>query len=108
MKSDFFNDRSIPLLFFITILIAYGLLLPETGFYWDDWPFAWTAKFLGSIFEVRTSLIPPVLIDDAFAMDKGVRQGLCQVWKRIQASGPVGSVEERSANQILSRFQCVP
>ena len=30
----------------ITVL-AYGLLLPMTGFYWDDWPFAWLARFLG-------------------------------------------------------------
>jgi len=52
------------------------LLLPRTGFYWDDWPFAWIAKFLGPqefipafakvrpflgpIFFVTTSLIPPV------------------------------------------------
>jgi hypothetical protein len=28
-------------------IIAYGLLLPFTGFYWDDWPFAWIANFLG-------------------------------------------------------------
>lgn len=78
MKSDHFNDRSIPLLFFITTIIAYGLLLPKTGFYWDDWPFAWTAKFLGPqefipafqgvrpflgpIFLVTTSLIPPIPI----------------------------------------------
>jgi hypothetical protein len=56
-------------------LAAYGLLIPFTGFYWDDWPFAWIAKFLGPaefipaflpfrpflgpIFYVTTSLIPP-------------------------------------------------
>lgn len=56
-------------------LAAYGLLVPFTGFYWDDWPFAWIAKFLGPaefipaflpfrpflgpIFTVTTSLIPP-------------------------------------------------
>jgi hypothetical protein len=55
-------------------VLAYGLLLPLTGFYWDDWPFAWIAKFLGPreffpafagvrpflapIFFVTTSLIP--------------------------------------------------
>ena len=55
-------------------IIAYGLLLPLTGFYWDDWPFAWIAKFLGPaefipafmpfrpflgpIFYFTTSLIP--------------------------------------------------
>ena len=28
-------------------LLTYGLMLPWVGFYWDDWPFAWIAKFLG-------------------------------------------------------------
>jgi len=71
-----FSDKSIPFIFLLTTLLAYGLLLPLTGFYWDDWPFAWIAKFLGSkefipafagvrpflgpIFFVTTSLIPPV------------------------------------------------
>lgn len=56
-------------------IAAYGLLVPFTGFYWDDWPFAWIAKFLGPaefvpaflpfrpflgpIFYATTSLIPP-------------------------------------------------
>ena len=69
-------ERSIPLLFLLVTIIAYGLLLPLTGFYWDDWPFAWMAKFLGAqefipafagvrpflgpIFFLTTSLIPPV------------------------------------------------
>jgi hypothetical protein len=71
-------ERSIPLLFLLVTIVAYGLLLPLTGFYWDDWPFAWTAKFLGPqefipafagvrpflgpVFFVTTSLIPPVPI----------------------------------------------
>ena len=78
MQADRFIERSIPLLFLIVTIIAYGLLLPLTGFYWDDWPFAWIAKFLGPqeffpafagvrpflapIFFVTTSLIPPVPI----------------------------------------------
>ena len=69
-------ERSIPLLFLLVTLTAYGLLLPFTGFYWDDWPFAWMAKFLGPqefipafagvrpflgpVFFITTSLIPPV------------------------------------------------
>jgi len=76
MNRIHFNKRSIPLLFLLITLAAYGLLLPLTGFYWDDWPFAWMAKFLGPqefmpafaqvrpflgpIFFVTTSLIPPV------------------------------------------------
>lgn len=62
------------LLIAVVTVIAYGLLLPLTGFYWDDWPFAWIAKFLGPaefipafmpfrpflgpIFYFTTSLIP--------------------------------------------------
>lgn len=62
-------------LFSFVTLLGYGLLIPFTGFYWDDWPFAWIAKFLGPsefipafmpfrpflgpIFYATTSLIPP-------------------------------------------------
>jgi hypothetical protein len=76
MKANRSFERSIPLLFLLLTIVAYGLLLPLTGFYWDDWPFAWMAKFLGPqefvpafagvrpflgpIFFLTTSLIPPV------------------------------------------------
>ena len=69
------TTRQIFLIAAITVS-AYGLLLPLTGFYWDDWPFAWIAKFLGPaefipafmpfrpflgpIFYFTTSLVPPV------------------------------------------------
>jgi len=78
MHSTRFTTKSIFVTFAITTLIAYGLLLPLTGFYWDDWPFVWIAKFLGPkeffpafagvrpflapIFFVTTSLIPPTPI----------------------------------------------
>jgi hypothetical protein len=78
MKAIHFSERSIPLLFLIVTIASYGLLVPFTGFYWDDWPFAWIAKFLGPqeflpafagvrpflgpIFFVTTSLIPPIPI----------------------------------------------
>jgi hypothetical protein len=76
MKFQHSEEKSIPLLLAILTIVAYGLLLPFTGFYWDDWPFAWIAEFqgpkaffqaftgvrpfLGPIFFVTTSLIPPV------------------------------------------------
>ena len=75
MKSPNFTIRSVPYLFALITVIAYGLLFRQTGFYWDDWPFAWIARFLGPqeffrafagvrpflepIFFVTTSLIPP-------------------------------------------------
>src|SRR4026208_1193275 len=73
-----FGERGVPVALALTTIIAYGLLLPLTGFYWDDWPFVWIAKFLGpkeffpafagvvpssaSTFFVTTSLIPPTPI----------------------------------------------
>ncbi len=78
MKSFRFGLRSIPYLFALITVTAYGLLLWKTGFYWDDWPFAWIAQFLGPqeffrafagvrpflepIFFATTSLIPPIPI----------------------------------------------
>lgn len=75
MNFNRIKERSIPAVLFITTIVAYGLLLPKTGFYWDDWPFAWIAQFrgpaafipafdgvrpfLGPIFLATTSLIPP-------------------------------------------------
>jgi hypothetical protein len=68
--------KSIPTVMAVLTIVAYGLFLPFTGFYWDDWPFAWIARFQGPkaffqafegvrpflapIFFVTTSLIPPV------------------------------------------------
>ena len=37
--------KSTPLLFAV-VTVVYGLLLPFTGFYWDDCAFAWIANFL--------------------------------------------------------------
>ncbi len=44
LKSD--NFPAILLLGFLS-LAAYGLLIPWIGYFWDDWVFAWTIKFLG-------------------------------------------------------------
>jgi hypothetical protein len=65
-----------PAIVALVTFAAYGLLLPFTGFYWDDLPFAWIARFLGPgeffpafapyrpflapVFYLTTSLIPPV------------------------------------------------
>ncbi|MFT3892305.1 MAG: hypothetical protein QM730_11780 [Anaerolineales bacterium] len=38
---------SVPLTLLFFVLIAYGLLIPWMGFYWDDLPFAWFLHFFG-------------------------------------------------------------
>lgn len=85
------------ILFAILTLLAYGLLLPVTGFYWDDWPFAWIAQFLGPaeftpafapfrpflgpIFHVTTSLIPiHPLAWQVFALVVRFALGLAAWW----------------------------
>lgn len=68
------RQPSIPQLLLAVSILSYGLLIPFTGFYWDDWPFAWIAHFLGPaeffpafepfrpflapIFHLTTSLLP--------------------------------------------------
>ncbi len=71
-----FTQKSIPALFALLTLLAYGLLTPWVGFHWDDWAFAWIGNFLGPaefipafapfrpfiapIFVLTTSIIPPI------------------------------------------------
>ena len=48
--NKFFRKETnfVPAILFLLILLAYGLLTPWMGFYWDDWPFAWFLRFFGS------------------------------------------------------------
>jgi hypothetical protein len=39
----------IPAVIFLLTLLAYGLLTPWMGFYWDDLPFAWFLHFFGPV-----------------------------------------------------------
>lgn len=36
------------LLIFIVCVLAFGILLPSLGFYWDDWPVIYLAKAMGT------------------------------------------------------------
>jgi len=47
MKKLRFKPFTIPIALLFLTIAAYGLLSPWTGFYWDDWPFAWILHFLG-------------------------------------------------------------
>ncbi|MCE9644659.1 MAG: hypothetical protein K8S20_01575 [Chloroflexi bacterium] len=97
MRRFLSSQKSIPFFFAALTLLSYGLLLPSTGFYWDDWPFAWIAKFLGPaeflpafapfrpflgpIFYLTTSLIPPVpLYWQIFALAIRFLLGLSAWW----------------------------
>ncbi|MGE5251244.1 MAG: hypothetical protein ACM3QS_13645 [Bacteroidota bacterium] len=91
------SARSIPLLFAVLTLLGYGFFAASAGFHWDDWGFAWAAHFLGPaqfmhsfsgfrpflgpIFFLTTSLIPPVpLYWQLFALLIRFLIGLCTYW----------------------------
>jgi hypothetical protein len=44
----FENEKvAVPVITTLLVILAYGLLAPWLGFYWDDQPFAWLLRFFG-------------------------------------------------------------
>jgi hypothetical protein len=109
------SEKNIPLIFIFVTFMAYGLFVPFTGFYWDDWGFSWIAKFLGPseflpsfigirpflipIFFVTTSLVPPVPIYwQIFALIIRILAGfstwftLKQVWPHLKLQTLIASL----------------
>jgi len=41
------SSLTIPLTLLVLCVLAYGLLIPTLGFYWDDWPYAWINHMFG-------------------------------------------------------------
>lgn len=37
----------VPLFLLLVCILAYGLLIPSLGYYWDDWPYAWINHMFG-------------------------------------------------------------
>jgi hypothetical protein len=37
----------VPLSLLVICVLAYGVLIPELGYYWDDWPYAWINHMFG-------------------------------------------------------------
>jgi len=46
------------------------------------------------------------LSEQAIKADKGIRKGLCQVWKRVQAADPARGENEPRIGKMLTIFQC--
>ena len=55
---------------------------PDDPFEWL--PFIEANAMLGNLDHCRE------IIDQAFAVDKRIRKGVCNVWERVQAQGPAG------------------
>ncbi len=47
LKLDPFGARSVPPALLLLCVLAYGLLIPFLGFFWDDWPWIWLKHLQG-------------------------------------------------------------
>ncbi|MBL8063117.1 MAG: hypothetical protein JNK32_08875 [Anaerolineales bacterium] len=56
VKAFFQNETNAPFAFFILSFLSFGLLIPNLGFYMDDWPYVFYAKLKG-IDSLREMLI---------------------------------------------------
>lgn len=68
------SPASVPLLLLVVGVLAYGIILPQLGFYWDDFPISWiryqlgpeamrryfsnNRPFLGILYQVTTRILP--------------------------------------------------
>ncbi|HJS18337.1 MAG TPA: hypothetical protein VJ785_06300 [Anaerolineales bacterium] len=57
LTSQQFSKKSIPWTFALVGILAYGLLTPWMGFYWDDWVFVWLLEHNGPA-ELARSFLP--------------------------------------------------
>ena len=57
LRSKQFSKKTIPWMFVFAAILAYGLLTPWMGFYWDDWVFVWLLKHHGPV-ELARSFLP--------------------------------------------------
>lgn len=57
LRSPRFSQKTIPWVFALVAVLAYGLLTPWMGFYWDDWVFVWLLKHHGPV-ELARSFLP--------------------------------------------------
>ncbi len=37
-----------PLALLVLLILSFGLLIPQLGFYWDDWPVILTGRLAGA------------------------------------------------------------
>ncbi len=41
------SKLAVPVFLLVICVLAYGLLIPTLGYYWDDWPYAWINHMFG-------------------------------------------------------------
>ncbi|HSJ88860.1 MAG TPA: hypothetical protein VK909_16730 [Anaerolineales bacterium] len=72
LRSQHFSKKTIPWIFILVAILAYGLLTPWMGFYWDDWVFVWLLKHNGPVELARSFLPYDPLVSPFFLMTSSI------------------------------------
>lgn len=68
-------EWSVPIILLVMCILTYGILLPDMGFYWDDWPSAWFNHIAG-----------PSIFPEAFVSDRPLLGRLFMLTMSIMGS----------------------
>jgi hypothetical protein len=70
---------STPIILLVVCVLAYGLLIPSLGYYWDDWPYAWFNHMFG-----------PAGYPDYVALDRPYSAWIFMALTAVFGEGPMG------------------
>jgi len=73
--------------------------------YQPEDPFEWL-PYIEAQAMIGDMIAAEELSNQTLSKDKGIRAGLCEVWKRIQLQVDAGSEAEMRINQLLTDFRC--
>ena len=79
MRKINFSTWSVPIALLVVCLLAFGVLIPWLGFFWDDWPSIWFLHFGGS-----SSFM------DVFAVDRPPLAWLFSITTRLVGESTIG------------------
>jgi hypothetical protein len=67
-----FSKKTVPWAFVLITILAYGLLTPWLGFYWDDWVFVWLLDHRGPVELARSFLPYDPLVSPFFLLSSSI------------------------------------
>ena len=106
LKSLQFSKKTIPWAFVLITILAYGLLTPWLGFYWDDWVFVWLLEHRGPLELARSFLPYDPLVSPFFLLSSSILGTHPFAWQvfGLAVRALVGLAALWTFNQIWPRY----
>ncbi len=101
-----FSKKTIPWAFVLVTILAYGLLAPWLGFYWDDWVFVWLLEHHGPVELARSFLPYDPLVSPFFLFSSSILGTHPFAWQvfGLAVRALVGLAALWTFNQIWPRY----